>query len=754
MNGFSEKEIKEIIGKEETDKKENNRITAIIVTSVIVVAVILAIVITLSTVENDAVLDMNKHQISPIADFKYSITDGYATIDKYIGDKQVVVIPEVIEGAPVKHIGEYAFSENKTVTEIAMPDGVISIGEQAFSNMEQLSKILLPDSLETIGNCAFSYCTALNAVNLPEGVTEISEGCFHLCTSLSSVSLSPEISVIGNEAFAGTALTSFTVPQKVTEIPESMLSGCNNLTEIILNDSVTEIGDIAFSGSLIQTISIPESVTEIGYGCFRNCEQLTEITIPDSVTSIGGYIFSNCKALETVKLSENLSSIPDGTFSGCASITAIDIPESVKAIGNVAFKDCSKLSSLELPKNLEKLHVYMTFMYCKKLTEIRIPESVTSFSYEYDDGDPHSELVNTGFISGASNLKAIYLPKTFYDENIGRLLSETDKTSLFVFESGNENYTIKDGNIYNKDMSVLIYADAANQKENKICKYVLIPDSVKSVKEYSLSKFKNDVYILMPDGFDGELYDSKVNIIKANIITGDFLKTIILSDEELKAEISESIADAYLEIKKTDASFCITEKLVISKFFPNLMFENSIHAYISTDVARKHTVHVYPVLLEDKFETLENISDRYGQYLETPKTYYSETLGEYRVRFTTTNYSDSFIETSALVDHFLITDTGSSEYFNAINKAVEIYERSFNEKAEYDKYVITPILANEETEYNTLIIESFFYGAHGVNIEIYPSGYYGDNGEEIFSTENGQLNYSVRLVSDKANVYY
>ncbi len=776
MSGFSENDIKEILGEETADTKEkNSKVPAAIGIGAVLVAVILAIVIPLSTIKNDEAPDMggNKHEISPITDFEYTIAEGYATIEKYIGDDKVVVIPEKAENAPVKHIGDNAFSDVQNVEKVVMPDGVLSVGELAFSDMEQLKTVLLPDSLETVGEGAFSGCSSLETISLPENVTTVSANCFSFCSALTSVTLSsgttdigerafngcsalteillPEtVTSIGTGAFSGAGLTSFTLPSGVTVIPELAFSNCKDLGRINFNGSITEIGNKAFTHTSLQSVIIPDSVTKLGEQCFGNCYFLLEITIPDSVTSIGPYAFANCEKLISVKLSENITEIPDGFFMNCSRLTEIDIPESVKSIGSVAFYNCESINRIKLPEKLEKINARLTFCNCKRLNELVIPDSVTSFTYEYGY-DALAEIEGLNFITGATSLKSIYLPSTFNDENIGAILSEAENPSLVVFEGGNENYTIKDGNLYNSDMSVLIYADTSNVKSGDICKYAVIPESVKEINKYALGGFDSDVYILMPDGFSDSEYDTK-----AKIITDKFLKGIIISDEKTEREINKSISDAYLEIKKTNASFCTTDKIVISKLFPNVMIEHSVYAYISTDVARRHTVHIYPASLEDMFETLESISDSYGQYLETPKTYVSDTLGEYRIRFSTTDYNDEFIGTSEIVDYFLICDTEFTDYFKAIDKAVEIYERSFNEKAEYPTYTITPMIANKESGYKTLVIDSFFYGSRYFhNVEIYPSGYYGDNGEEVFTTENGEFEYSVRLVSTKTGeIYY
>lgn len=72
-------------------------------------------------------------------------------------------VPETINGVPVEHIGASAFS-SCDVTEIYLPNSVLSIGSSAFQNCTSLSKITLPVSIHEIKNSAFLNCNSLSDV--------------------------------------------------------------------------------------------------------------------------------------------------------------------------------------------------------------------------------------------------------------------------------------------------------------------------------------------------------------------------------------------------------------------------------------------------------------------------------------------------------------------------------------------------------------------------------------------------------------
>src|SRR5690349_14175412 len=45
---------------------------------------------------------------------------------------------------------------------------VTSIGDAAFQNCTSLTNVTIPDSVTTIGTNAFSYCTSLTSVTIPD----------------------------------------------------------------------------------------------------------------------------------------------------------------------------------------------------------------------------------------------------------------------------------------------------------------------------------------------------------------------------------------------------------------------------------------------------------------------------------------------------------------------------------------------------------------------------------------------------------
>ena len=86
--------------------------------------------------------------------FEYKIEDKEVCIIKYLGSSKEVVIPEEIEGYPVKSIGDSAFYNNN-LTSINLT-GVESIGECAFKD-NNLEAIILPEKFRARTKEIFNF---------------------------------------------------------------------------------------------------------------------------------------------------------------------------------------------------------------------------------------------------------------------------------------------------------------------------------------------------------------------------------------------------------------------------------------------------------------------------------------------------------------------------------------------------------------------------------------------------------------------
>ena len=90
--------------------------------------------------------------------FKFNNTTMEATVIGFDEGIVTSIIPTEVNGYKVTMIGDSAFEECTSLTEIVIPDSVTDIGYSAFCNCNSLTSITMPDSVTSIGECAFEGC--------------------------------------------------------------------------------------------------------------------------------------------------------------------------------------------------------------------------------------------------------------------------------------------------------------------------------------------------------------------------------------------------------------------------------------------------------------------------------------------------------------------------------------------------------------------------------------------------------------------
>ena len=256
-------------------------------------------------------------------------------------------------------------------------------------------------------------------------VTAIGNGAFRQCNKLKSnsmhdftVTIPESVTLIGNDAFHDSDVTSVTIPNSVSSIGEKAFEGCSGLTSVTIGNSVTSIGKWAFCGcSGLTSVTIGNSVTTIGSSAFSACKRLASVTIPNSVTSIGAGAFYGTPIYDNhpngvfyvdkwvcgykgkepygnLVLQSDSRGIANYAFEYCRDLTSVTIPNSVTSIGAGAFYGCSGLTSVTIPNSVTSIGEE-AFSDCKSLTSvkcsnnnIKIGKDAFSYCNKLTEGPP------------------------------------------------------------------------------------------------------------------------------------------------------------------------------------------------------------------------------------------------------------------------------------------------------------------------------------------------------------------------------
>lgn len=138
-----------------------------------------------------------------------------------------LVIPELIEGYPVKIIGEYAFFQEKGLKSVTFSSQVNKVMDMAFAQCSSLEWANMPNAL-SLASGAFNSCEKLNYVYMP-WLTSIADGVFSRCFSLTYIELPDSLESIGTQAFANCGLNQIVIPYGVKKIAPNAFELLDNM---------------------------------------------------------------------------------------------------------------------------------------------------------------------------------------------------------------------------------------------------------------------------------------------------------------------------------------------------------------------------------------------------------------------------------------------------------------------------------------------------------------------------------------------
>lgn len=309
-------------------------------------------------------------------DFEYIRNNMASTLE--VLDLSATTLTEL----PTRALAFYnsmGFSDNKTLKEVILPEGLTTIGNSAFAMCKALYKLNIPSTVTTLGRWILEgagltsfvipdgatlsestfYGSSIVEIRIPTTMTEIPAYCFTECKNLERIFLHDDISNIGKEAFFNCyALKSFTAPRSLTVLSDALFYNCESLSRVTLHDGITEFGTECFTFCT----SLRELITN------KDDENDSYLAWPKALQTMGETVFAN-SGLEHVSIARTkLTEIPAHAFESCGNLSAVSLPLQVEKIGNQAFKSTA-IPDLELPATTKELGSSV-FSGCKNLWRI------------------------------------------------------------------------------------------------------------------------------------------------------------------------------------------------------------------------------------------------------------------------------------------------------------------------------------------------------------------------------------------------
>ncbi len=325
------------------------------------------------------------------SDGKYQYTileDNTVQIDKYLGEEEIVEIPNQIDGKDITIIGQKAFMSKTTIESIEMPNTIETIELGAFADCSNLTMISLSSNLKVLGDNALQN-TKISSITFPTSLEEIGVNLFIGNTQIRTVTIPKNVSKIGSGIAMDTNIREIVVNSEnknFTAINGVLFT--KDKTELVaypaaktgtsytIPSSVKIIGEAAFTYvSNLTSITIPNGVEEIGESAFSYCDSLVELVVPKSVTLIEMFAFYELDALETLTIHADIEEVPYKSIAECDLLDTIIFDGNVGVVDMWAIYRNASLEEIYFNGTLEGI-LNTGISYSPELRYIEFPEEV------------------------------------------------------------------------------------------------------------------------------------------------------------------------------------------------------------------------------------------------------------------------------------------------------------------------------------------------------------------------------------------
>ncbi len=468
-------------------------------------------------------------------DGTYEAAKSYDSTGIYEGKEHIVIEAELY-GRPVTSIPDYGFGGMAYTQSFVLPDTIVSIGDYAFCECKDLRTFNIPSKLEYLGDFALSQTWQFELLTLPKTLKSLGIGTFWDCHGL-RLALEeghPSFVLEGNalynadktellvyaehpDDYEGGSMHSFSVPDSVRVIGEYSFTAASHLSEITIPSNVKTIESNAFSCCGFEDgVHLSEGLEEIGAEAFAYIGG-EKPHLPSTVSSIGHSAFHPSKddgPAVIVDEDHPFFRVESGCLIERATKTVVTVIENlleyefdteIFAFGDYAFQRVIGLrkSSIILPNTLVSIgREAISYM---KFDASGLPDSLQEIGY--------AAFISCG-LTGGTTLSV--------GENVSSIglhafqgIYDMDGVSV---DENNPYFSDYEGDLYNKDKTILLQITGTASKEASICDTtvsiaeeagswarlkgtLVIPESVKTIERNAFYD-RSIAAVYLPRGID------------------------------------------------------------------------------------------------------------------------------------------------------------------------------------------------------------------------------------------------------------
>ncbi len=375
---------------------------------------------------------------------------------------ETVVVPGMVDGLPVRHIGKQAFyaadHPQDAACTIILPEGLVSLDKRALWRCSAAS-IHLPATLQEMPEDALAgYHGQISlAENHPTLTWQdgflVNTAASTLLYAVGSETL-PQVRRIGEGALEQwSGPSTLRIPDGVESIGAWLFRNGimgERVQRLILPDSLTEVGDAAFYGTQIREVEFGSGLTRIPDDAFANA-RLTAVTLPETVTFVAWSAFDHQVQVNALnpdcvpesfgdyanRTGEFFALAADGTLKYWNYQHMHEIPAEVTFPAAIGGTNVTTLGAYAFASNGEIGTAYA----------LRIPEGVVK--------------ADANAFSGCE-AHTVYLPSTLTDIGPNCFAGFAGK---IVMAENNPRYRVISGCLYDRDTNACLYVPL-NREDN------------------------------------------------------------------------------------------------------------------------------------------------------------------------------------------------------------------------------------------------------------------------------------------------
>lgn len=273
----------------------------------------------------------------------YVVVDGsFARVCGCSTACETLVVPDVLDGYPVREVDAEALSGLGSPREIVCSECIERLGPYAFRGCANLRRLVLPAAASAFSSGWIALCPNVGELVLP-GALEVIDADVLACPAVRRLEVGPGARSVKPGAFEKSRLESVRIDSRnehlstdgtciyTSDGAELVAMACK-VREYSVAPGCRRIGEKAFAGvGQLGRVLLPNGVEAIGPFAFAR-SGIASLECPDTLGEIAPKAFLRCASLREVRLNEGLRSIGDEAFAGSA-LEALRIPASVEALG-------------------------------------------------------------------------------------------------------------------------------------------------------------------------------------------------------------------------------------------------------------------------------------------------------------------------------------------------------------------------------------------------------------------------------------